>query len=230
MDDLEGPITAKPSAHAGATFDVLGVPVLVDGNTHFDDSIGGSGLTLAGLTVGNVIELSGDFDASGVMHATFIEGEHASAAGRTFEIKGEVANLSGAFPNQTFTVNGATFTMNSTSQLHDMVSLSNGVFVELKTTSTSAPFIVTRIEGLNGDFDEAENEVRGADEASVEGFVTGLTGSSPNFSFTIAGTHVTTSSATTVGLSLVHANAHIEAEGPVGANGEIKATRISARP
>ena len=72
--------------------------------------------------------------------------------------------------------------------------------------------------------------MRGADEASVEGFVTGLTGSSPNFSFTLAGTRVTTSSATTVGLSLVHANAHIEAEGPVGSTGEIKATRISARP
>src|SRR5262249_45004908 len=49
MDDLEGPITAKPSAHAGATFDVLGMPVLVDANTHFDDSMEGTGLTLGGL-------------------------------------------------------------------------------------------------------------------------------------------------------------------------------------
>src|SRR5262249_28063409 len=98
MDDLEGPVTAKPSTHAGATFDVLGVPVLVDGNTHFDDSIENSGLTLGGLTVGNVIELSGDFDANGVLHATFIEGEHASAAGRTFEVEGELQNLAGSAP------------------------------------------------------------------------------------------------------------------------------------
>ena len=229
-DDLEGPITAKPSAHAGATFDVLGVPVLVDGNTHFDDSIENSGLTLGGLVVGNVIELSGDFDANGVLHATFIEGEHASAAGRTFEIKGDVSDLSGSFPNQTFSVNGVTFTMNSASQVHDLsVGLSNGLGVEVKTQSTSAPFIVTRVEGLAGDFDEAENEVRGADEASVEGFIRNLTGSSPSFSFTISGTRVTTS-ATTVGLGLVVANAHIEAEGPVGSTGEIKARKISARP
>jgi len=228
-NDLEGPITAKPSSHAGATFDVLGVPVLVDGNTHFDDSIENSGLTLAGLTVGNMIELSGDFDANGVLHATFIEGEHASAVGRTSEIKGDIQNLSGTAPNQTFTVNGVTFTMNGSSQIHDLAVLSNGLGVEVKTQSTSAPFIVTRIEGLAGDMDEAENEVRGADEASIEGFITNLTGSSPNFSFTISGTHVTTSS-TTVGLNLVVANAHVEAEGAVDATGAIKARKIEARP
>jgi len=230
MNDLEGPITAKPSANAGATFDVLGVPVLVNGNTHFDDSIEHSGLTLGGLAVGNVIEVSGDFDANGVLHATFIEGAHVSATGRTFEIKGDVQNLSGAVPNQTFTVNGVTFTMNGSSEVHDLaLGLSNGVGVEVKTQATSAPFIVTRIEGLAGDFDEAENEVRGADEASVEGFIKNLTGTSPDFSFTLAGTHVTTS-ATTVGLGLVSTNAHIEAEGPVGTTGEIKARKISARP
>ena len=93
MNDLEGPITARPSAVEGATFDVPGVPVLVDGSTHFDDTIGGPGLTLAGLGVGNDIEVSGLFDAAGILHATFIEGRHASSAGRTFEIKGKISNL-----------------------------------------------------------------------------------------------------------------------------------------
>jgi hypothetical protein len=163
-----------------------------------------------------------------VLHATFIE-RAPDATGRTFEIKGDISNLSGSVPNQTFAVNGVTFTMNSTSQVHDLAGLSNGVGVEVKTQSTSAPFIVTRVEGLAGDFDEAENEVRGADEASVEGFIKNLTGSSPSFSFTISGTRVTTS-ATTVGLGLVVANAHVEAEGPVGTTGEIKARKTSARP
>jgi len=230
MDDLEGPITAKPSTHAGATFDVLGLPVLVDANTHFDDSMESTGLTLGGLSVGNVIELSGDRDGNGVFHATFIEAKRVSAAGRTFEVKGDVAGLSGSAPNQSFTVNGVTFNMSSTSETRDLaVGLANGLFVEVKTTSTTAPFIVTRIEGLGGDMDEPENEVRGAEEASMEGFITNLTGSSPNFSFTLGDTHVTTSSATT-GLNLIHANAHVEAEGPVGASGEIKATRIETRP
>lgn len=230
MDDLEGPITAKPSATAGATFDVLGVPVLVDANTHFDDSFESSGLTLGALTVGNDIEVSGLFDASGILHATFIEGRHASSAGRTFEIKGKVGNLSGAAPNQTFKVNGVTFTMNASTELHDLVvGLSDGMFVEVKTSSTAAPFVVTRIESLTGDFESPENEVRGADEASVEGFITNLSGTAPNFSFTLGGTRVTTSSATIAGLGLVAPNAHVEAEGSVGTTGEIKAIRISAR-
>jgi len=229
-DDIEGPITAKPSAHAGATFDVLGVPVLVDGQTHFDDTIENSGLTLAGLTVGNVIELSGLFDANGVLHATFIEGEHVSAAGRTFEIKGELTGLAGTAPNQTFKVNGVTFNMNAGSELRDLATgLNEGTSVEVKTQSTSAPFVVTRIEGLAGDFDEMENEVRDAHEASVEGFVVGLSGTAPDLSFTLAGVRVTTSAAT-VGLGLVAPNAHIEAEGPVGATGEIKAIKIASRP
>lgn len=231
MNDLEGPITAKPSAIPGATFDVLGVPVLVDGQTHFDDSIGGSGLTLAGLTVGNDIEVSGLFDAFGILHATFIEGRHASAAGRTFEIKGKLTNLGGVAPNQTFKVNGASFAMTTSSQTRDLpAGLVEGVFVEVKTQSLASPFIVTRIESLSGDFDSPENEVRRADQASVEGFVKNLSGVSPDFSFTLSGTRVSTSSATTVGLGLVTPNAHIEAEGSVGADGTIKAVRISSRP
>jgi hypothetical protein len=233
MNDLEGPITAKPSATAGATFDVLGVPVLVDGATHFDDSMDDtpSGLTLAGLTVGNEIEVSGLFDGAGVLHATFIEGrERSSHGGSEFEIKGKLSDVSGVTPNQTFKLNGVTFTTNPSTAIHDLIGgLTNGLFVEVKTQSTSAPFIVTRLEALSGDFDSPENEVRHADEASVEGFVAGLSGSSPNFSFTLAGTRVTTSSATTVGLGLVTPNAHIEAEGRVGTTGEIKATRISLR-
>ncbi|HEY6194699.1 MAG TPA: DUF5666 domain-containing protein [Candidatus Eisenbacteria bacterium] len=230
MNDLEGPITAKPSATAGATFDVLGVPVLVDANTHFDDSFESSGLTLGTLVVGNDIEVSGLYDANGILHATFIEGRHASSAGRTFEIKGKISNLGGVAPNQTFKLNGVSFSMNASTDLHDLlVGLSEGMFVEVKTQSTSAPFVVTRIEGLSGDFDAPENEVRRADDASVEGFVTNLSGTSPNFTFTLGGTKVTTSSATTIGLGLVVANAHIEAEGSVGTLGEIKATKIFAR-
>jgi hypothetical protein len=231
MKDLEGPITAKPSATAGAAFDVLGVPVRVDGDTHFDDTIGGSGLTLGALVLGNVLEVSGMFDAAGVLHATFIEGRHASAAGRTFEIKGKLANVAGVAPNQTFKLNGVDFVMSPSTVIRDLAGgLVNDLFVEVKTQSTSAPFQVTRFESLSGDFDGPENEVRHANKASVEGFVTGLAGTSPDFSFRLNGMQVTTSSATTVGLALVVPNAHIEAEGPVDANGKITAIRISARP
>lgn len=229
MDDLEGPITAKPSTHAGATFDVLGVPVLVDANTRFDDSFGHSGLTLDSLQVGNVVELSGDFDAGGVLHATFIEGEQASAMGRTFEMKGQVTDLSGAPPTQTFKVNGASFTTDQGTQLeHLPAGLVNGAFVQVKTMSTSAPLVATKVEGLNeesGDSDGGDDEEHHIEKVSVEGFVTDLTGTSPNFSFTLDTRHVVTSSATK-GLALVAPNAHLQAKGPVDSTGTIAATKI----
>lgn len=226
-DDLEGPITAKPGT-GGATFDVLGVPVLVDANTRFDNSRGDSSLTsAAALVVGNVVELSGLFDANGVLHATFIEGKNASAAGRTFEVKGNVANLAGTAPNQTFTVNGVSFTTSASTQTSDLPAggLAAGQFVEVKTQSLTAPFAVTKVEGT---FEDPEAEVRGADKAAVEGFVTSLTGTSPNFSFKLGNTSVTTSGSTT-GVAAVVAGAHIEAEGPV-VNGVINALTIGARP
>lgn len=231
QDDLEGPITAKPGT-GGATFDVLGVPVIVDTNTHFDDSLGQSGLSLNTLAVGDFVELSGLFDANGALRATFIEGKRASsqAAGREAEIKGSVANLSGTAPNQTFTVNGVRFQMNATTQTSDIPTsgLANGMFVEVKTSPSAPftqPFLATKVEGT---FEDPEAEVRGADKASVEGFVTSLSGTSPNLTFKLGNTTVTTSSATT-GVALVTAGAHIEAEGGV-VNGTINALTIGARP
>ena len=90
--------------------------------------------------------------------------------GRTFEIKGKVAGLGGTAPNQTFTVNGVSFTTNGSTVLKDLsAGLSPGLFAEVKTQSTTPPFLVTRIEGPVGDFDNPENEIRGAAKASVEG-------------------------------------------------------------
>jgi len=230
-DDLEGPITLHPSLTANATFDVLGVPVRVDPiTTKFDNSRGDSTLTLNGLAAGNVVEVSGLFDAAGVLHATFIEGKKASAAaGSTFEIKGNIAGLSGTAPNQTFTVNGVSFITTLSTQASDLPTsgLANGMYVEVKTdtaTPLAQPFAVTKIEGT---FEDPEAEVRGADKAAVEGFVTGLTGTSPNFSFKLGATSVTTSSATT-GANLVTADAHIEAEGGV-VHGTINALTIGPR-
>ncbi len=229
MNDLEGPITARPSATAGATFDVLAVPVLVDANTNFDDSFGHSGLTLAGLAVGNVVEVSGSYDGNGVLHATFIEGKRATASGRTFELKGTIADLAGTAPNQTFTVAGAQFATDNTSTLRDFrAGLANGQFVEVKTLSTTEPFLVSRVELGSGDLEDSNQRVGRASKASVEGIVAGLTGASPNFTFTLDGTTIATSPAT-AGIGLVVANAHIEAEGPVDSQGVIHALRIAPR-
>ena len=230
MDDLEGPITAKPSANAGATFDVLDVPVLVDASTHFDRSFTHSGLTLDSLKVGNVLEVSGNFDANGVLHATFIEAEHAAPEGQTFEIKGLITDLSGSPPSQTFKVHGASFTTDANTRIGNLpTGLADSAFVQVKTQSTSSPFLATQVKGLSegpGDDDGPDHGEHHFQKASVEGFVTDLTGTSPNFSFTLDSKHVVTSSATK-GLELVAPNAHIEARGPVDSTGTIVAAKIS---
>jgi len=238
MNDLEGPITAKPSAHAGATFDVLGVPVLTDANTHLGESFEDAGLTLDSLKVGNVVELSGDFDANDVLHATFIKFKGDSAAGRTFEIKGQILNLAGSPPTQTFTVHGASFTTDMNTRIDNLSGgLADSAFVQVKTKSTTSPFLATQVKGLadrdhddHGDDDDHDGDLhhggQRVQKAEVEGFVVDLTGTSPNFSFTLDSKHVITSSATQ-GLELVMANAHIEAKGPVDSTGTIVAAKIS---
>ena len=229
MNDLEGPITAKPSAKAGATFDVLGVGVLVDANTRFDDRFEDMGGTVDSLMVGNLIELSGDFDASDVLHATFIRFIRDTTRARdTFEIKGDILNLAGSPPTQTFSVHGAQFTTDMNTRIVDKGVLADSMFVKVSTKSTTSPMLATRVDDLSDDdHRDSRHDVHDSERASVEGFITGLTGSSPNFSFTVDGTHVTTTSATR-GLSNVVANKRIEVHGLVDATGAIVAAKISS--
>lgn len=232
-DDLEGPITSIAGVAPNLTLTVLGVTVLTDNNTRFDDSLDdhpATGLTLATLAVGNMIEVSGLFDAAGSLHATFIEAQRTDSTGRRFEIKGNITGaVTGTAPNLTFHVNGITVTTNAATQLKDLPAggLATGLFVEVKTFDNGATLSVLA-DSVEGTFEDPDVEVEHAQEASVEGFITGLTGTTPNFSFTLAGTAVTTNSATT-GLANVAANAHVEAEGPV-VGGVIQARTIGLRP
>ena len=221
--DLEGPVTAKPSRRSGATFDVLGVPVLVDANTRFDDSDAQPGLTPGSVKPGQVLELSGYFDANGVLHATRIEAKVAYA-GRAFEIKGQVTDLRGSPPTQTFKLRGASFTTNATTYLALRGGLVNGAVVKVKTQSTSAPFVAAHVKGQSDD-DDFDNDHH-VEKARAKGFVTGLTGTAPTFSFMLDSRRVTTTGATR-GLMHVLPNARIKAKGPIDSTGTIMATRIS---
>lgn len=218
---LKGPVTAKPSRRSGATLDVLGVPVRVDAHTRFDDFFP-SGPTLENLRVGNVLELSGQFDANGVLHATRIEAKHASPVGRTFEIKGPVTDLRGSAPTQTFKVRGVTFATNMSTRLDMWNGLANGAVVKVKTLSTTAPFVAVRVKGTSDD----DSDHRDFEEARAQGLVSGLTGSSPSFSFMLDGRRVITNSGTW-GLAHVQPNARIKAKGPLDASGAILATKVS---
>jgi uncharacterized protein DUF5666 len=222
---LEGPVTAKPSRRSGATFDVLGVPVKVDANTRLDDSYAQPGPTLEGVKVGQVLELSGQFDANGVLLATSIEVKPAAYPGQTFEIKGQVTDLRGSPPTQTFKLRGASFTTNTTTFVALRGGLVNGAVVKVKTQSTSAPFVAVRVKGQSDD-DDFDHEAPHVEKARAWGLVTGLTGTFPNFSFTLDARRVTTNGATR-GLARIQPNARIKAKGPLDPSGAIVASKIS---
>lgn len=148
---------------------------------------------------------------------------HATEVTYPFEIKGQVTGLTGTAPTQKFKLRGLSFTTDASTRLkHLPAGLANGAFVEVKTSSVAAPFVVTKVEGLSESGDDEHHHV---EKASVQGLVTALSGTAPNLSFTLEGRRVVTSSATK-GVALVAANVRLEAKGPVDSTGTIRATKV----
>jgi len=216
QDDLEGPVAGLDDG--AGTFTVLGQPVAFDNATNFLYDPG------AILVENAIVEISGLYDADGVLHATFIEVEPPGSK-TEFEIKGYVSNLTAS----TFTIGpgpgAGTITVDYTNEvLKDLPSgLANGLFVEVKTASTAGTLVATSVEGEIDVADDAPAE----GEAKIEGYVADLAGSPPDFTFLLNGMSVRTSAATD-GLQFVLPNAHVEAGGTVS-NGIITADRIKSR-
>jgi hypothetical protein len=218
QDDLEGPV-ADLNSGAG-TFTVLGQPVAFDNATNFLYDPG------ATLVENAIVEISGLYDADGLLHATFIEVEPPGSK-TEFEIKGYVSNLTastftiGPMPGAgTITVDYATLP----AQQKDLpLGLANGLFVEVKTASTAGTLVATSVEGEIDVADDAPDE----GDADIEGYVSDLAGSSPDFTFLLNGMSVRTNAATE-GLQFVLPNGHVEAEGAVS-NGILTADSIKSR-
>jgi len=216
QDDLEGPVAGLDDG--AGTFTVLGQPVAFDNSTKF--------LFVSGATfVENaIVEVSGLYDAGGVLHATFIEVEPPGSK-TTFEIKGYVSNLTASM----FTIGpgpgAGTITVDyATAEIKDLpAGLANGLFVEVKTASTAGTLLATSVEGEIDVADDAPDE----GEAKIEGYVANLEGSPPEFTFLLNGMSVRTNAATE-GWQIVFPNAHVEAEGTVS-NGILTADRINSR-
>lgn len=217
QNDLEGPVA---NLDAGArTFTVLGQPVVFNDNTNFLVEPG------AAFVDNAIVEISGLYGANGTLYATFI---HVEPSDKTlFEIKGFVS----ALDNQALTFGlgpapgVATVTVSyAGADLSDLPSgLANGLYVEVKTLSTSGTLVAESIEEETSIADDAPDE----GEAEIEGFVANLAGSSPEFTFLLNGVQVRTNAATR-GLENVSLNAHVEAEGTLS-NGVLIAEKIDSR-
>jgi len=214
-DAVEGPISEIDLA--AETLTVLGQLVRVDGATSFDDSI--IPRSLDGLSVNDVVEVSGFFLADGSISATRIE---VKAAGGELELTGTVSNAGAG----SFDINGFVVDF-SGAMLENFPNGApeNGQRVEAKGNGLggAGELIATRVEYKDGDFGDD------GDEAEVEGFITAFSSAAD---FEVEGIRVTANAQTvyengsSADLAL---NRKVEVEGSINASGVLIAENIEFR-
>jgi len=219
FDDLvTGPVDSVDLA--GNSLLVLGQTVLVSPDTSFDDSFNPA--SLDGVSVGQIVEVSGQIDANDNIVATRIE---PKPAGTQFEIHGTVAGLDSA--NMRFSLRGLVVDFSSAA-LDNFPNgqIADGDFVEAKGLSLGAggELIATRVE-----LEALVPGVNDGDRVEIEGFITRYVSVTD---FDVAGFAVTTNGSTVfeggtaADLGL---NVKVEVEGDVDANGLLTATKVDIR-
>jgi len=217
-ENVKGPIQSIDSA-AGQLV-VLGQIVQVSASTSFDDSI--SPASLDGLTIGDIVEVSGLPDANGTIVATRIE---LKPAGTLFEVHGFASNLDAATAQ--FNINSLVVDY-SGATLDNFASgvPANGDFVEAKGSSLGAAgeLVASKVEletvgpgGTAGNFLE------------IEGFITRFVSATD---FDVANIPVTTTASTVyVGgvAGDLGLNIKVEVEGQLDSNGVIVAQKVDIR-
>lgn len=214
-NELKGPvssITTDPGDATRKTLVILGQSVEVNSNTTIDDD---GGLTFDNIQPNDVLEVSGFVTASGLI-ATHIELQDNDLE---IEIKGTIQNLT---PNS-FTVSGFPVSYDGSTQLDDISTLVEGLFVEVEGrldglgTTLIAEEIEAEHEGLDDDMDEAE----------VEGAISDY--NPANNTFRIQGQLVDATGAELYPSSLVLADGLIvEAEGHI-VNGILHAYKVEQK-
>ncbi|HYL71391.1 MAG TPA: DUF5666 domain-containing protein, partial [Candidatus Dormibacteraeota bacterium] len=160
--DVRGPVSAIDTT--AQTLVVLGQTVAVSADTSFDDDI--SPASLAGVHVGDIVEVSGMPAAEGTIHATRIEGK---PPGSTFQVVGAASNTDATA--KTLNINALAVDF-ATATLKDFAAGApqDGDLIEAHGTVIEAngALQATSLQRLNGaDLRDAQD-----DAARVEGLIT----------------------------------------------------------
>jgi hypothetical protein len=217
-DNVKGPVQSIDLGTSQVV--VLGQTVMISPETSFDDSI--SPASIDGLSVDDIVEISGLVDASGRITATRIE---LKPVGTEFEVLGivsahNVANFEFNINNLVVDYSGATLDNFSGGQIND------DDFVEAKglTLNGNGQLIATRVElknGLPGVADGVHIE--------IQGFITRFASATD---FDVTGLPVTTTANTVYeggDAADLGLNIKVEVEGDVDANGVLVATKVDIR-
>jgi len=214
--NIKGPVGAVDAA--AGTLVVLGQSVTVSADTSFDDSI--TPASLAGIQVGDILEISGMPAADGTLHATRIEKE---PAGTTFQVIGTAASTDATA--KTLKINALVVDF-SAATLVDFPATGpkDGDLVEASGTTVDSAGVLqaTRLELRTGKEIKPDADAK----LEVEGLITRFVSATD---FDVAGRPVTTSSSTVFEGGTANdlaLNVRVEAEGAVDASGVLSATKI----
>ena len=204
----------------GSSLVVLGQTVFVTADTSFDD--GFSPASLEGVSVDQIVEVTGQFDANGDIVATRVE---PKPAGTQFEVHGAVNSLDDV--NLTFSLSNLVVDY-SNAMLDNFAGgqVSDGDFVEAKGISLSGS---GALEATKVEFEALLDDAAEGDRLEIQGFITRFVSAEE---FDVAGQPVTTISSTdyeggtAADLGL---NIKVEVEGDIDANGVLVASEVDIR-
>ena len=173
-DEVEGPIANDPVEDADMTtktFTVFDIKVIADKNTTvFSDTVFPV-TDYASLSKNDIVAISGFFDGSGVLTATWIEKQGELSLGNSeVEIKGTVTGFNDI---DTFTLDGVTVMFDGTTDLSEIPGgvIADDQYVEVKgVLNTATDIFALRIELEDEGFEDSNNAV------SIEGMVTDFNG------------------------------------------------------
>lgn len=219
-DNVEAPIDSIDLTNGVMV--ALGQTVLVSGDTSFDDDI--SPRSLAGLAVGDLVEVSGFVDSTGRILATRIERDDD---GGPYEVTGKVAELDTVA--RRFTIGGLRVGY-SAAMLEDFPSgaPSTGDTVEVKGTQVTADgtLLATKVElefdsrGRSRDNSDDDHDIE------IEGLITRFVDATD---FDVAGRPVRTTSTTRYEDGVVGdlaTDVKVEVEGQYDAQGVLIAEKV----
>lgn len=209
QDNLEGPVIGTPAVGA-SSFNALGQTVIVSSLTQFSGGLN----SIADISDGQVIEISGFNDVNGDIVATFIDkkADSYSIGSTVFEIKGTVTVVNGT----SFTIGGLTIVTTNTAGLNNLYVEANGVFNGTDTLSANTVEIKT--EGFT---------VNNADDVELEGIaLTGCSATPCDFTLNATTVRLTNSTVYKAGtVADINPGVILEAEGSLQ-NGILVAEEI----
>lgn len=243
-DNVEGVVIAAIIAADGTgTLDVMGQTVTVTATTMFDTDVV-SIADMASISAGNLVEVSGYSMGDGNIVATHIEVKAAAFSGQEMEVKGLVSSLdSGA---KTFNIGSLVVEYGSAIMDLEGKTLVNGLYVEAKTVTALAGYIMTasRVEIEDDgdmDMDMAEGEeiemsgpvlAKGADYIVINGqrfYFTGILDDDSDIAFAdiTVGMYIEVEAYADSQGRLIVTEAELEDEGDISITAHIDANGIN---